>query len=158
MAVTSSAKIVALAVVAVTAALTIGAVPLLRGTLHYPTVTMTAGDQLQLGFVKYGVTDGKACEARVASLAGTLQKNCPACRVTQRRCVTNLSPELLRTLSPEPLDVPSARLPDGVVTYVSATPGLALASCQESERQSSQAAAERRVRCFAAGMARPRSS
>ena len=153
---TSSPKIVTLAVIFLTAALTFGAVPLLRGTLHYPVLTMTVGDVLHLGFVRYGAIASTACEARLASLADTLRKNCPACRITQRRCVTDLSPELLRALSTEPLDTPSARLPDGVVTYASATPGLALGSCQESERQSARATAGQRVRCFAAGTQRPR--
>lgn len=153
---TSSPKIITLAVILLTAALTIGAVPLLRGTLHYPTLTMTAGDELQVAFVNFGVTASTACEAHLAGLSTTLQKNCPTCRITQRRCVTDPSEDLLRTLSTEPLDIPSARLPDGVVTYASATPGLALGTCQESERQSARASAQKRVRCFAAGTERPR--
>lgn len=153
---TSSPKIITLAVIFLTAALTFGAVPLLRGTLHYPTLTMTVGGELHLGFVKYGVIAGTACETRLAGLADTLQKNCPTCRITQRSCVTDLSPDLLRTLSTEPLETPSARLPDGVVSYASAIPGLALSSCRESERQSARATAQQRVRCFAAGTQRPR--
>jgi len=153
-----SPKLVTLAVVTLTAALTLGAVPLLRGTLHYPTLTMMVGNELQLNFVKHGVVAATTCEERLARLTNTLQKSCPACRITRRRCVMGLSDAQLRVFSTDPLEMPSARLSDGVVTYVSAVQGLALASCQASERQSAGAALEKRVRCFTAGAQRPRGS
>jgi len=153
---TLSPKVIVPAVVALTAALTLGATPLLRETLHYPTLTMAVGSELQLSFVQFGTVTAAACEERLAKLETTMRKNCAACRTAQKRCVDGWSGELQRAFSADPLDIPAARLPDGVLMYASATPGLALATCQASERQTATAPPANRVRCFPAGTPRPR--
>ncbi|MBI4293884.1 MAG: glycosyltransferase family 4 protein [Betaproteobacteria bacterium] len=57
-------------------------------------------------------------------------------------------------LSADALEVPSARLPVGVVTYAAADPEIALAACRESERQAVTGRSPAKVACYPPGTAR----
>lgn len=146
----------ALLVVAVTAILTLGAVPALRGTLHYPSMVVTTGQAMRMDFSNYGVTDHQDCEAGLTRQAVALQQNCPTCEIGEKRCITRPSATFFNTLSEDPLDSPSARYAGGVVVFSSDVQDIALAVCRESEKQTAQAAPGQRLRCFAPATRRPR--
>ena len=148
------AWLVTLAVLLSTGMLTLLAVLLLRDTLHYPRLTMTVGSEMQIDIVRHGIIDAPVCRARLSQLVETITKGCPPCRITASSCATTPSPDLLQWLSSAPLDLPSTRLADGVVVYRSTTPGLADASCAESQRQAASMPAAPQVRCFTAGARR----
>lgn len=134
--------------------LTFAAVPLLRDTLYYRHMVMKVDDDMRLEFVHYGLVDQSACERDLSTAVGAIEKACSACRIVEKQCLKGLSDEQLSLLSEKPVTMPSARLPDGVVAYISANSNAALAACKESERQSSQAAPGKRVQCFPPGTLR----
>lgn len=134
--------------------LTFAAVPLLRDTLYYRHVVMEVDDDMRLEFVHYGLVDQSACERDLATVLGAIEKTCGACRILEKQCLKGLSSEQLSLLSEKPVNMPSARLPDGVVAYISTNHDAALAACKESERQTSQAAPGKRVQCFPSGTPR----
>lgn len=146
----------ALWVVGITALLTALAVPALRATLHYPTLAVSVAPGLRMGFSSYGATSRDDCEASLERQAAALRQNCPACVLEERRCLGAPPASFFAALSQAPLDTPSARYADGVIVYSSAVPELALAVCRESERQTALAPPDKRMRCFAPGMPRPR--
>jgi hypothetical protein len=135
-------------------ALTFAAVPLLRDTLYYRHVVMKVSDDMRLEFIHFGLVDRRACERDLATALGAIEKNCGTCRILEKECLKGLSDEQLRLLSGKPVNMPSARLPDGVVAYISTNREAALAACKESERQSAQAAPGKRVRCYPPGTPR----
>lgn len=147
---------VTLLVTAATVILTLGAVPVLRGTLFYPSMTVLTSQDLRLEFSSYGVTDSQKCKANIDSQAAALLQNCPACRITEKLCVTAPAAAFFKPLSEEPLEAPSTRHADGVILYLSTLPGFALAVCRESEKLTAQAEAGKRLRCYPAAAPRPR--
>ena len=106
----------------------------LRGRLYYSNVVITTQDQLSLEFLNEGVSKGEDCQAAAAMIADTIRASCPTCSVTRQQCHGELQGSQQKLLSEEPLEVPSSRLPHGVVAYVSGNTGAALAACRETER------------------------
>ena len=147
----------ALLVVALTALLTLGAVPALRGSLHYPSMAVTIAPGTQMNFILYGLTDHQECEAGLVRQATAIHLKCPTCQIGEQRCITHPAATLFDTLSEDPLASPSARYADGVIVFSSTVQGFALAVCRESAQQSVQAAPNQRLRCFAPATPRPRS-
>jgi UDP-N-acetylmuramyl pentapeptide phosphotransferase/UDP-N-acetylglucosamine-1-phosphate transferase len=107
----------------------------LRG--FYANVVITTQDDLNLEFLNEAVASVDDCRAAAALIANTVRASCTTCRVIKLECPTKLEPRHQRLLSELPVDVPSSRLPRGVVAYLSSNPELALASCREAERRAS---------------------
>ncbi len=146
----------ALLVVAVTAILTLSAVPALRGSLHYPSMAVTIAPGTQMKFTLHGMTDRLECEASLVRQTTAIRLKCPTCEIGEQRCITHPATTLFDTLSENPLALPSARYADGVIVFTSNVEGFALAVCRESAQQTAQAAPNQRLRCFAPATPRPR--
>src|SRR5215471_1429171 len=106
--------------------------PRLRG--FYPNVVITTHDNLSLEFLNEAVSKLEDCNAAADLIAYTVRASCPACSVTKQQCSRELDAAQRRLLSEDPIEMPSSRLPHGVVAYVSSDPGSALAACQQTER------------------------
>ena len=122
----------------------------LRQTGNFASVSLETNDGLAITFLRHGLRDRSACEQAGASLAGLMLANCPVCKVTSTQCLGTLSDEQRALFTEAPSNRPTARLPNGVVTYFSADPRQALAACELSEKQ----AGRDRVACFAPGAVR----
>ena len=114
---------------------------------YYPHVAVQAGDELTITFLKQGRASPAQCEAAASSIANILQATCTSCQVTTRECLSNLNPAQEAMLSAAALELPSANLPDGVVTYAAPNMDMALAACVASQRAAGAKAAS--VTCFA---------
>ena len=112
----------------------VGATHFLHGRVYYPHVVVEAQENVRLDFLQPGLLRNEACESAVATIADAIRASCPACRVAIRQCAGKLEPAYEKLLSEDPIEVPSSRLPHGVVTYVSDNKALALAACRETER------------------------
>ncbi len=123
-----------------------------RPPLRYPYMAMDVTENLSISFLLNGQKSSVDCEATIANLASAMLAKCPGCRITQLRCLAELSAEQERQLSSAPLPIPSARMAKGIALYTSPDPGLALATCIESERQTSHSVA--RLKCFPAETSR----
>jgi len=102
--------------------------------VYYPHVVVEAQENVRLEFLQHGLLKDEACQSAVAIIADSVRASCPACRVAIRQCPGKLEPEYEKLLSEEPIEMPSSRLPHGVVTYISDNKALALAACRETER------------------------
>ena len=112
----------------------VGATHFLHGRIYYPHVVVEAQENVRLEFLQQGLLKNEACQSAVATIADAIRASCPACRVAVRQCAGKLEPAYEKLLSEDPIEMPSSRLPRGVVTYVSDNKALALAACRETER------------------------
>lgn len=107
---------------------------------YYPAVVIDANDPVAGTFGLRFLFDGRSslqeCERLTGNIVRVTLKGCPHCRVRVLKCETTLA-EADRTLfTSEALPVPSGRMANGVVTYQTENPELALAACQATEAQS----------------------
>jgi UDP-GlcNAc:undecaprenyl-phosphate/decaprenyl-phosphate GlcNAc-1-phosphate transferase len=112
----------------------VGGTHFLHGRVYYPHVVVEAQENIRLEFLQQGLPRNEACESAVATIADAIRASCPACRVAIRQCAGRLEPAYEKLLSEDPIEMPSSRLPRGVVTYISDNKALALAACRETER------------------------
>lgn len=126
----------------------------LRDASRYPYIIVEAPDGLRVTFLHSGRPEAAKCRADVAKIVTAIQAKCVACRIIEENCLDRLEPGQIRMLATAPLDLPSARLPDGIVTFKSASPGVALAVCRESERRASAGPKGDFVECYSPGQVR----
>jgi hypothetical protein len=131
----------------------IAVVPL-RDASRYPYIIIEASDGLRATFLHRGRPKAGQCEADVAKFVAAIQAKCVACKIVEKNCLDKLEPSQSQMLAAAPLDVPSARLPDGIVTFKSQNPNVALAVCRESERQAAMGPREGFVECYSPGQVR----
>jgi UDP-N-acetylmuramyl pentapeptide phosphotransferase/UDP-N-acetylglucosamine-1-phosphate transferase len=132
----------------------IGAAHFLRDHVYYPHVVVEAQENVKLEFLQHGLFRNEACQAAVTTIADAIRVTCPTCRVTLRQCPGRLEPAYEKLLSEEPIEMPSSRLPQGVVTYLSDDKALALAACRETERLTGSDRGSRAT-CYPPNMRRP---
>jgi UDP-N-acetylmuramyl pentapeptide phosphotransferase/UDP-N-acetylglucosamine-1-phosphate transferase len=108
-----------------------------RSRGFYANVVITTQDDLRLEFLNEAAASVDECKAAADLIANTVRASCTTCGVVKLQCPSKLEPRQERLLSEEPVDIPSSRLPRGVVAYLSANPQLALASCRETELRAS---------------------
>src|SRR5229473_6643453 len=122
--------------------------------MYYPHVVVEAQENIRLEFLQQGLRKDEACQAAVAIIADAIRASCSSCRIAIRQCSGNLEPAYEKLLSEDPIEMPSSRLPQGDVTYLSDNQALALAACRETERLTG---ANRGVpaTCFAPDTKRP---
>jgi len=111
-----------------------GATYFFHGQVYYPHVVVETQENVSLEFLQHGLRKNETCQAAVATIADAIRVSCPACRIAIRQCSGKLEPAYEKLLSEDPIEMPSSRLPRGVVAYVSDNKALALAACRETER------------------------
>ena len=126
----------------------------LRDASRYPYIIIEAPDGLRATFLHRGRPKANQCEADVAKFVAAIQAKCVACKIVEKNCLDKLEPDQSQMLAAAPLDVPSARMSDGIVTFKSPNPNVALAVCRESERQASMGPKEGFVECYSPGQVR----
>lgn len=145
--ISKNAATVAVLLIAVVLAVPLVTMTLFKDGLYYPHLVVNASDAVDTDFLVPGRRGQASCERMLDNMAHAIATVCPACAVKQRECFSSLEPKQRRILSPEPLDMPSSRLSDAVVTYRSSDAPLALLACKESERQSAMYPAAR-LKCY----------
>ena len=144
-------------VVALTGAIVAGSLLLTRNPASfYPYVVIGGPGDLKLTFLQHGRLREADCESSTTNTINLLQSACRDCSPEKKECVKELSAEQKKLLSEVPLDVPSVRLRNGVVTYSAPNSEDALNACRESDRQSAKAGG--RLICYEAGTTRPLSA
>lgn len=148
----------AVAALVLMALIAFGLVALPRPTIYYPHVVVEAKG-LRIEFLLNGLQGETACEAAAATVVDTFATSCHGCGALEQSCIKNPPQELRRRFDETPLDVPSARMANGIVTYNSTqagnVPDVALMACRESERQAKLIGDQAKVACYPAGAARP---
>src|SRR6266850_1273460 len=132
----------------------VAATHFLHGRVYHPHVVVDTQENVRLEFLQTGLLKSEACESAVATIADAIRASCPACRVAIRQCAGKLEAALEKLLSEDPIEMPSSRLPHGVVTYVSDNKALALAACRETERLTG-ASGGTPTACYPPGARRP---
>jgi UDP-N-acetylmuramyl pentapeptide phosphotransferase/UDP-N-acetylglucosamine-1-phosphate transferase len=110
----------------------------------FPYVAMQAAEPLQIRFIQNSMPSEPRCEARVKRVTEAMQRKCPGCRLLEARCLEKLDPRQRKILYGQPVDVPTMRMPEGAIAFISATPWLALQTCHESAAQTARIVPGRR--------------
>ncbi len=108
----------------------------LRHKGNFAHVTIQAGDDLTLTFLRQHLRGRDACEAAAESFAALMIANCPVCRVSRQECLRELSTEQSTLFGDAPVPYATARLHNGVMAYLAKDPQVALATCRLSEQRS----------------------
>ena len=126
-----------------------------KNTLYYPYIEISVPGNVEMTFLFNGRRNKTSCETVVSNVTASMLTVCPTCQSKAQQCLNALDPQQERMLSAEPLDAPSVRLQDGVMTYHAATPAIALAVCEESAKQTSAHAEAGRAICYPPQTTRP---
>jgi len=102
---------------------------------NFAHVTIQAGNELTLTFLRQHMRGRQACQAAAESFAELMVANCPVCKVTHQECLHELNSEQSALFSETPIPYTTARLYDGVMTYQAADPRVALSTCRLSEQR-----------------------
>lgn len=143
------------AVLIVFALIALGLTILLRPTLYYPYLVITGPEDIHIHILQRGQKQASQCARSLASQAAAIHGSCPVCQIETSDCPSNLESSKQRWLDEKPIELPSARMAYGVIVFEAPQQQFALASCQESERQSLSNTLASRVKCFPAGTKRP---
>lgn len=117
-----------------------------RGQNFYPQLSVSTPDQVSVSFLMRAHETVQSCEATRQRLIATVQSKCPTCTIDATQCIERLSTAQEHILGDQPISIPSAHMPEGVITFSAQNPAAAMAACQESQRQ---AAGKTTIKCFA---------
>jgi UDP-N-acetylmuramyl pentapeptide phosphotransferase/UDP-N-acetylglucosamine-1-phosphate transferase len=96
---------------------------------YYPNIEFTTADNVQVKHLIQASISKEICQIALSSLDEDLYVTCPNCKVEKKQCLASLTDEQQMLLSETPIPYPSIRLQDGVATYQSTNPQLALNTC-----------------------------
>lgn len=122
--------------------------PPITSKAFYPYAEISVPGGIDMTFLFNGRRDNTSCETLAANVIDSMLAVCPTCQAKAKKCLDTLEPQHRKMLSAEPLDMPSAQLPDGVAIYHASNPEIALAACRESERQTSSRTKADRIVCY----------
>ncbi len=108
---------------------------------------------LSLTMLLNGQASSERCEKMLADVVNSIVGVCPQCRTVARKCLDKLDDRQSEILSDRPLNLYSARMPNGVTLYESSQADLARLSCQATERHAESAKVS--VKCYPPATARP---
>ena len=120
----------------------------------YPYVVVETDEHISLSYLRNAVADKADCTAAADLAYRTVNVACPSCQI-RKACLTELPEGLKSLMSEAPLEIPSARIQEGVISFAAKEPGTALKVCVESERQFSSAGFSGRLKCFPPNISRP---
>lgn len=121
---------------------------------YYAKVVVDVPENLTLLFLQNPRKSIEECQSTIATIADTLGASCPACKVTSQICTGNLELETKVILSADPVPIPTSRLANGMVGYLSTVPEIALSACVESEKLTKKRNVSNAT-CYAPNSARP---
>lgn len=107
---------------------------------YYPELEISAPlsgpatGTMTLQFLFNARSSESSCEAFTGTVARKALAKCPGCAIKAVHCHPQLDENQQALLSTDSLDVPSGRLPSGVVAFLADDPEMALAACREAQR------------------------
>ena len=148
-------QLLPLVVLAVTAALTAGAIAYLPRTAYYPVVEYRADDTVGITVYKAGELDQAACERSTQETVKVISAPCPQCRFTTS-CTRGPDAAERSALSHDPIALPSVRQPVAALTMTitAKDPAVGLLVCQQFESQTAALPPNQRLTCAKPGTRR----
>jgi lipopolysaccharide/colanic/teichoic acid biosynthesis glycosyltransferase len=140
--------------------LVVTAKTLLTPTAYYPYMTINGPKTLRIHILQRGQYQESHCAQLLESQANVVKSGCANCSIETSACLTNLGNAERQWLDDKPITMHSVRMVFGVTIFEAQQEQLALAACQESEKQSLKflPLADTRgpsIKCFPAGTERP---
>ena len=133
----------------------ISAKNLLMPTLYYPYLAIAAPGNMRMQILQKGQTQHSQCARALVNQVTAITGICPTCLIETNDCLVDLDNSKQDWLDDEPLTAPSVRMAYGVIVFDAPQQQDALATCQESEKQTLSNIPASRVKCYPAGTKRP---
>lgn len=127
-----------------------------RGNFAY--VTIAASDTMTVELLRNDVRSRQACERAAATFSALMTANCPTCKINAAQCLETPPAERRALFDEAPVPYPSARMPGGVIAFLSANAEEALLACKMSAAIRPGADMKALVSCFPAETPRPLSA
>jgi UDP-GlcNAc:undecaprenyl-phosphate/decaprenyl-phosphate GlcNAc-1-phosphate transferase len=123
-------------------------------TAYFPNVVVDVPGDLHITFLRNARPTIESCQLASLAIVNSVTATCPGCKLRLQACSVDSDGAFKRNLGENPLGMPSARIPDGVVVYASDNAETAMSSCRETERLANQVHGQR-VNCYAPNTVRP---
>ena len=104
-----------------------------RPTPHYPHISLTNADRVQIDFLWQAEISAKACKDKIDLLDEVVKADCPDCQIKTQACLDTLNPIQKSWLGNDAVDEPTFRLSNGVVAYQALDPQTALQACNNTQ-------------------------
>ena len=104
-----------------------------RPTPHYPHISLTNADRVQIDFLWQAEISAKACKDKIDLLDEVVKADCPDCQIKTQACLDTLNPIQKSWLGNDAVDEPTVRLSNGVVAYQALDPQTALQACNNTQ-------------------------
>jgi UDP-galactose-lipid carrier transferase len=125
-----------------------------RPTVHHPNIRIETPQGVKLELLLQGQQDAGKCERAAAAVSNAVKATCSNC-VVQNLCLKELNPGHRRMISDGPLNVPSVRMPNGVVIFYADQPAEAMIACEETVKQNQKNPSAGTAVCHPPGTSRP---
>ncbi len=104
-----------------------------RPTQHYPHISSTNTDRVQIDFLWQAEISAKACKDKLVLLDEVVMADCLDCEIKTQACLEKLNPNQKSWLGSDEVGIPTVRLSNGVIAYQSLDPKLAMQGCNKAQ-------------------------
>jgi UDP-N-acetylmuramyl pentapeptide phosphotransferase/UDP-N-acetylglucosamine-1-phosphate transferase len=104
-----------------------------RPTPHYPHISLTNADRVQIDFLWQAEISARACIAKINLLDEVVKADCPDCQIKTQACLEKLNPIQKSWLGNDEVGEPTVRLSNGVVAYQALDPQMAQQACSNTQ-------------------------
>ena len=121
---------------------------------HYANIEFINTKNVEVHFLFQANLNKEICQENLGITSNELFAFCPNCLIKQQQCLSTLNAkQQTLLLSDTPVSFPTLRLHDGIVSYQSADPQLALIACLTEEASSTNF--EHHLQCIPSNTLRP---
>jgi UDP-N-acetylmuramyl pentapeptide phosphotransferase/UDP-N-acetylglucosamine-1-phosphate transferase len=104
-----------------------------RPVPHYAYLSLSTPAQVQIDYLWQADISQAICQEKLVGLDELVRADCSDCTLNKQECLSTLNEEQLALFKNSPLPLPSIRLRNGIVTYQSTDPQLALEACLNAQ-------------------------
>jgi UDP-N-acetylmuramyl pentapeptide phosphotransferase/UDP-N-acetylglucosamine-1-phosphate transferase len=104
-----------------------------RPVPHYAHLSLSTPAQVQIDYLWQADISQAICQEKLVGLDELVRADCPDCTLNKQECLSTLNEEQLALFKNSALPLPSIRLRNGIVTYQSTDPQLALQTCLNAQ-------------------------
>ncbi len=108
---------------------------------YYPAIDVVRNDNpalpnetLILSLIFESRQSLSECEKLIGNISRILLEDCPLCSIEKQRCNASLTENERYLLTDAPIDIPSGRMSNGIVTYYSINQVIAYTHCQQYQK------------------------
>jgi UDP-N-acetylmuramyl pentapeptide phosphotransferase/UDP-N-acetylglucosamine-1-phosphate transferase len=100
-----------------------------RPVPHYAYLSLSSPAQVHIDYLWQADISRQICQEKLVGLDELVLTDCQDCTLNKQQCLSTLNEQQQSLFNKSPLPLPSIRLRNGIITYQSTDPQLALQAC-----------------------------